>query len=74
LHAEPPVFNPRGGQAITITDSAFQFPGTTDVGDVGASGIVVIGKRLNGGWFSLYARRLDTRPTGPLVSGSWSRN
>jgi hypothetical protein len=67
LHAEPPVFSPRGGQAITVDDSAIEVPGTR----LGASGIVVIGKRLNGGWFSLYGR-LDTGPTGPLVSGTWS--
>jgi hypothetical protein len=60
-------FQPTGGQAITVDDSAIEVPGTR----LCASGIVVIGKRLNGGWFSLYGR-LDTGPTGPLVSGTWS--
>ena len=47
---------------VTIDDSEIQVPG----GRVAASGIVVVGKKLNGGWFSLYGR------DGPLVSGSWT--
>jgi hypothetical protein len=53
-------------QAITIDDSEIEVPGT----EVAASGTVV-GKRLNGGWFSLYGRDASG-PTGPLVSGSWT--
>jgi hypothetical protein len=52
--------------AITIDDSAIVVPGTR----VPASGIVVVGKKLDGGWFSLYGRKL--RPTGPLEIGSWT--
>jgi hypothetical protein len=61
---EPPVTH---GQPITIDDSEIQVPEA----HVAASGTVVVGKRLNGGWFSLYGRDASG-PTGPLVSGSWS--
>jgi hypothetical protein len=56
-------------QAITIDDSEIQVPGAA----VAASGIAVVGKKLNGGWFSLYGRD-NSGPTGPLVSGSWTCN
>jgi hypothetical protein len=61
---EPPVAH---GQPITIDDSEIQVPEA----HVAASGTVVVGKGLNGGWFSLYGRDASG-PTGPLVSGSWS--
>jgi hypothetical protein len=56
-------------QATTIDDSEIEVPGTA----VAASGIVVVGKKLKGGWFSLYGRD-GSGPTGPLVSGSWTCN
>jgi hypothetical protein len=61
---EPPSTH---AQAVTIDDSEIEIPGTR----VAASGTVVVGKRLNGGWFSLYGRDASG-PTGPLVSGSWT--
>jgi hypothetical protein len=54
-------------EAITIDDSEIDVPGTK----VAGSGTVVVGKRLNGGWFALYGRDASG-PTGPLVSGSWT--
>jgi hypothetical protein len=64
LYWRPPATR---GRAITIDDSAIEVAGM----GVAASGTVVVGKRLNGGWFSLYGRDASG-PTGPLVSGSWS--
>jgi hypothetical protein len=61
---DPPVTR---AQPITIDDSEIEVPGER----VAASGTVVVSKRLNGGWFSLYGRDASG-PTGPLVSGSWA--
>jgi hypothetical protein len=55
------------GRAVTIDDSEIEVPGTR----VAGSGVVVVGKKLNGGWFSLSGRDASG-PTGQLVSGSWS--